>query len=45
MIWILSFGLCLFLLLGVVLMFFPELVSPVLANRWTRDHRYWHRGD
>jgi len=40
MIFILSIGLTLFLLLGVLLILNPDLVSPSLANRWNRNHKY-----
>lgn len=41
MLYILSFGLTLFLLIGVILMFNPDLVSPSLAARWLRGQKYW----
>ncbi|CAN5427960.1 hypothetical protein BH11CYA1_BH11CYA1_31590 [soil metagenome] len=40
MIFILSIGLCLFLLIGMILMMNPDLVSPSLAKRWDRNHKY-----
>lgn len=40
MIFILSIGLSLFLLIGMVLILNPDLVSPSLAKRWDRNHKY-----
>jgi len=40
MIFILSIGLSLFLLLGVFLVLNPDLISPSLAKRWNRNHKY-----
>lgn len=41
MLYILSVGLSLFLLIGVLLIMFPDLISPSLADRWVRNHKYW----
>jgi len=43
MLFILSAGLTLFLLIGVLIMFNPHLLSPALAERWLRNHKYWRQ--
>lgn len=40
MIYILSLGLTVFLLIAVVLVINPHLISPSLAARWIRNHTY-----
>ncbi len=40
MIFILSIGLSLFLLIGMILILNPDLVSPSLTKRWDRNHKY-----
>ena len=40
MIWILSILLCVFLLATTMAIFMPELVIPLIANRWRRKSYY-----
>jgi len=40
MIWILSLLLCVFLLAATMAIFMPDLVAPIIADRWRRKSYY-----
>jgi hypothetical protein len=40
MVWILSFSLCAVLLIGILMLVFPELALPLVASNWRRQSGY-----
>lgn len=40
MVWLLSLALCLMLLLGMLMLLFPQLVLPFVADHWRRGVHY-----
>jgi hypothetical protein len=38
-----SFLLCAFLMAATLAIFMPDLISPVLVNRWRKKNHYWRR--